>query len=386
MNPSIQFKLEENGSYQFTLSGVHVSFANAIRRVVLSDIKTVCIDAENCVFETNNTRLHNEILKERLNGIPVHTKELEEFVSHCFVEVDVTNDTDNILYVTTEDFKIKRKDTKQPIAEDLRNQIFPKNSMTGFYIDFARLGSFVDNMIEKEQIKFRADFVVRTAKDNGLYSVVSKCTFENTKDPEKRLQQWKEREKKMLKEWADVDALSEVPDITKPDITKRLAFEERDFQALDAQRYFIDHSFDFTIDSIGVYTNQEIVSKACIVLQNLFYDFKNDMETTDVYPIIKSSYSQEHPSTIENSFDVILHSLDYTFGNILSYIVYDKFFVDKQILTYCGFKKFHPHDTYSVLRIAFREKVDLEDVRSKLIEAANVANGVFTKIYGLVKA
>jgi DNA-directed RNA polymerase II subunit RPB3 len=385
MNPSVQLKVEENGSYKFTLSGVNVSIANAIRRTILTDIKVVCIDSgESCQIEANNSRLHNEILRERLNCIPVHTKDLENLVKHYYMEVDVSNESDNIVYVTTKDFKIKKKETNAEIGESSREKIFPKNEATGFYIDFARLGSFIDESIEKERIKIKANFVLNSAKHNGSFSVVSKCTYENTRDREKIIHAWKKREKDLLKEIAGIDDLSQANPTDKKEIEERIRFEERDFMVLDAQRYFIDNSFDFTIDSIGVFTNQEIVAKACSFLQNMFFDFIKDIDT-DKYAITKSCFMQEHPSTIENSFDVVIEDMDYTFGNILSYIMYQKFFIEKKILTFCGFKKFHPHDTYSILRFAFYEKVELEDVRSKLIEASNIAKDIFTKIYGFVK-
>jgi DNA-directed RNA polymerase subunit L len=384
MNPSIQLKLEENGSYKFTLSGVHVSFANAIRRTILGDIKTVCIDVDNCTIEDNRTKFHNEIVKERLRQIPVHTKDLDNLVKHYYIEIDVKNDTDNIIYVTTKDFKIKKKETGEVIGEEYRERIFPKNDVTGFYIDFLRLGSFIDDSIEKEKIKLKADFCVHSGSENGCYNVVSISTYEYTKDPEKIMNVWIDKRKKILNEIAGVDELSQVPENDKKNAEERLQFEERDFINLDAQRYFIKNSFDFTIDTIGVFTNQEILSKACIILQNTFYDFVKDIET-DKYTILKSSHSQNHPSTIENSFDTLFEDKDYTFGNIIAYILYEKFFIDKKILTYCGFKKFHPHDNYTVLRIAFHEKVELEDVRSKLIETANIAKEVFTKMYGQIK-
>jgi DNA-directed RNA polymerase alpha subunit/DNA-directed RNA polymerase subunit L len=385
MNPSIQFKSDESGVFKFTLSGVNVCFANAIRRTILSDIKTICINTDKgCTIDINNSRLHNEILKERLKCIPVHIKDLDRFAEKYYMELDVKNETENILYITTQDFKIKNRETKREIEEKHRESIFPKNILTGFYIDFARLGAFVDETIEMEHLKLRADFSVVSSKENGSYSVVSICTFENKKDTEKIMNVWKTKEKALLREIAGVDEISQVNTDKKKEVVERLKFEERDFMYLDAQRHFVKNSFDFTIESIGVYTNQEILSKSIVILQNLFFDFKKDIEA-DTYTINRSSFNQEHPSTMENSFDVIIENMDYTFGNIISFILYEKFYVEKQILSYCGFRKFHPHDNHSILRIAFIEKVDLEDVKSKLMEASNIAKDVFTKLHGMVK-
>lgn len=381
MNPSIQLTSEDKNTFKFTLSGINVCFANAIRRTILSDIPTLCIDTtpDNCKIEINNSRLHNEILKERLNAIPVCARDSEKIVEKYFLEVDVKNDTDNMIYITTKDFKIKNKETEKPIDEQMRDKIFPPNDTTGYYIDFARLGCFIDNNIEKEQIKLKANFTVKTASDSGCFSCVSKCTYENTKDKEKIIEIWQNEENELLKKQG-VNNISEVNSDEKSSVQDMIEFKKRDFMSLDSQKYFIPNSFDFTIETIGVFGNREISVKACVLLQNEFVDFNIDLEKNR-YIIEKSSYMVEHASTIENSYDVILEGKDYTFGNVLQYILYQKFYIENNILTYCGFKKFHPHDSYSVLRIAFVEKVDSEDVKSKLLEASSIANNIFTKIY-----
>jgi len=63
MNPTVSNISEDGDVYKFTLSGINVSLANAIRRTVLSDIPTLAFDAESkeyCQIETNTGRLHNE--------------------------------------------------------------------------------------------------------------------------------------------------------------------------------------------------------------------------------------------------------------------------------------------------------------------------------------
>ena len=66
MNPSIT-KLVENDDIQtFTLSGVNVSLANAIRRTILSDInaiifKTTPYEENKATIYENTSRLNNEI-------------------------------------------------------------------------------------------------------------------------------------------------------------------------------------------------------------------------------------------------------------------------------------------------------------------------------------
>ena len=79
MNPQVEFNSEENDNLTFTLSGINVSFANAIRRTILSDIplvvfKTSPYEENRATIYKNTTRLNNEIIKQRLGCIPIHVK------------------------------------------------------------------------------------------------------------------------------------------------------------------------------------------------------------------------------------------------------------------------------------------------------------------------
>ena len=47
MNPTVSNISEDGDVYKFTLSGINISLANAIRRTILSDIPTLSFDAEN---------------------------------------------------------------------------------------------------------------------------------------------------------------------------------------------------------------------------------------------------------------------------------------------------------------------------------------------------
>jgi DNA-directed RNA polymerase subunit L len=79
----------------------------------------------------------------------------------------------------------------------------------------------------------------------------------------------------------------------------------------------------------------------------------------------KSSEVFNFPSLMENSYDVILHNEDYTIGCVLQDIILNKYYVKENSesggdIKYCGFKKFHPHDKFSVLRIAFKKSENID--------------------------
>jgi len=361
INPKISEISEEHDVYKFTLSGINVSLANALRRIVLSEIPMVGFMDTKCIMEENTSRLHNEILKQRLSCIPVHVKELDLLPDKYILEVDVSNDTDNIIYVTTEDFKIKNKTNGNYLTQEESHRIFPKNNITQSYIDFARLRPKLADNVPGEKIKFTCEFSLCSVKDSGVYSVVSKCSYANTPDLEKINKVWDEQEMKLAKD-----------DLTREEID----FQKKNFYILDAQRIFIPDSFDYVIQTIGVFDNIEIVKKGCAILERKFIDMITAIDS-DIVPIVVSE------STIENCFDIVLENEDYTIGKVLEYILYVVFYEKEKNLTYVGFKKFHPHNTESIIRIAFKDTNDRTMARQVLRSSCVDAQTIFKKIYDL---
>ena len=71
-------------------------------------------------------------------------------------------------------------------------------------------------------------------------------------------------------------------------------------------------------------------------------------------------------TTIKNSFDIILENEDYTIGKVLEFMLNDKYYEGTRTLTFCGFKKMHPHDSDSIIRIAYTEETDKAVVKQNL--------------------
>jgi DNA-directed RNA polymerase subunit L len=369
MNPVLVKASESNDLYEFTLAGVNVSLANAIRRTILNDIPTVVLGTEiyqddKCKIEINTGRLHNELVKQRLSCIPVHIsddKEMASFPNEYVLVVDVTNDTETMMIVTTEDFKIKQKDGSKVMSKEEVRSIFPPDPLTRDFIDFVRLRPKIGNSITGEQIKLVCEFTIGTAKINGTYNVVSKCTYGYTPDPEKAEDAWTAIQQRLAEE-----------DTPKDEIE----FQKRNFYLLDAQRYWVPDSFDFQIQTLGVFDNRLLIKKACNILRTKLLDMHKGLES-DIVPI-KTSLT-----TVENSFDVVLLDEDYTLGKVLEYILYEKYYKEQEILTYCGFKKFHPHDTESTIRIAYKEPIEKQLLKQHLRDACVMAAEVFEKIFGM---
>ena len=130
--------------------------------------------------------------------------------------------------------------------------------------------------------------------------------------------------------------------------------------------------FDFNIQSVGIYDNTELVIMACNIIDKRLEDIESLIEKDE----LEISKSQ---NTMSNSFDIILENEDYTIGKVLEYMLYSKFY-ETGLLSFCGFKKMHPHDSYSIIRVAYKDVTDKSVVKGNLKECITDAKEVYRKI------
>jgi DNA-directed RNA polymerase subunit L len=81
-----------------------------------------------------------------------------------------------------------------------------------------------------------------------------------------------------------------------------------------------------------------------------------------------------------NSFDVTLENDDYTIGKSIEYLLYTKFYQGIKTLSYCGYKKMHPHDSDSIIRLAYIQNVDIAFIKQNLLECVSDAIQIFRKV------
>jgi len=362
MNPHVELNdIPSNGDMlSFTLSGVNVSIANAIRRIILSEVNTVVFrttpnEKNKANIIANTSRLNNEVIKQRLSCIPIHIKDYDDFpFKNYIMEVNVENTTDTIIFVTTQHFKIRDLVTGKFLDETKTREIFPANDYTGCFIDFLRLRPKISEEIPGEKIHLTCDFEIGNAKEDGMFNVASTCSYGFSID---EVVQEAELQRKR-QTWKDEGKSKEEID-----------FESQNWKLLDGLRITKKDSYDFTIDTVGVFTNNELIDTACKILMHSFNDLNNLIEK-DELKIIKSQ------NTMANCFDIILENEDYTIGKVLEYFLYTKYYETK-MLTFCGFKKMHPHDTYSIIRVAYSEAVELSTVKGHLQECISDSINIF---------
>lgn len=368
MEPNVKDLTYDEQYLRFTLENVNVSIANAIRRIILSEIpcvvfRTTPYKDSLATIDINTSRMNNELIKQRISCIPIHIKDISEFdINDYVVEVDERNDSEEIIYVTSKHLKIRHLSTGKYISETNRDAIFPRNEITGDFIDIVRLRPKISDKISGEHIKMSMKLALGTAKRDGAFNVVSTCSYAATPDTQEIEINWKKLEQEMQSNGKSESVIKYV---------------EKDWRLLQAKRITKPDSFDFVIESVGQFEPIEIVKKAIGVMRQKLMSFKDVIHNEGV--VSRSN------ATTPNMFDIILKGEDYTLGKVLEFILYRDYYETKNTevlnLNYCGFKKPHPHIDLSVIRIGFNdESVEPDEVINLLEVVYYTATNIFDVI------
>tara|TARA_Y100001958_G_scaffold159501_1_gene161310 strand:+ start:5399 stop:6526 length:1128 start_codon:yes stop_codon:yes gene_type:complete len=362
-------ELEEDDKFlRFRISNINVSLANGLRRIIIGEIPTLVFrtaphDKDKSEVYVNTSRMNNELIKQRLSCIPIHITDTAFAYDEHIVEIHKKNDSQEIQYVTTGDFKIKNTTNDMYLSDAAVRSVFPPNKITGDFIDLVRLRPQLSDTMPGEELHMTCLLDIGNAGENGSFNVASTCSYSATKDPIKANKAWIEKAKALKKEGLT---------------SEEIADKKQDWESLDAKRITIPDSFDFIIETVGPFPNMSIVEKACAVMSDKLKKFENDVQSV-------STMVAPSTSTIENCFDIKLVGEGYTLGKVIEFILYSKYY-DKpnkspeKILTYCGFRKPHPHIDESIIRLGFKNTIEPSEVIAYLVGAAQDANAIYDKI------
>jgi DNA-directed RNA polymerase subunit L len=322
----------------FDIENVNVSVINAIRRTLLSDIpccvfRTTPHDKNNVNIHINTSRLNNEIIKHRMSCIPIHITDLDESILNRYIiEIDVENTTDTTLYVTTKDIKIKDIETDTYMDKEGVRKVFPPNQITGDYIIITRLRPKLSDSIPGEHLKLSAKLAVSSAKDDSCFVMASTASYGMTPDPVAQEKGWRDRKNKLISEGMNEE---------------ELAFEEKNWYIHEGKRHYKEDSFQFILETIGVYENMDLLHTACSTLIDKLQFIYTNVQSGNV-PVNEAQI-------VEAGYDIILKNEDYTIGKCLEYAFYEEFFKKSGIINLVAFEKTHPLNDYGVLRVIFSE-------------------------------
>jgi len=330
----------------FKVSNINYSFINSLRRTILSNIpiavfRTYPYEKNECNITVNTSRLNNEILKQRLSCIPIYIKDLDT-IHNLELVVEKENNTDSFIYVTSDDFQIRDTTTDKFLSKSEVLSIFPPDPITKDHIIFARLRPKITKKGKGEELKLTCKMVMSSAYESGAFNVVSTCSYSFEDDTKKQKSEWSKYEKTL----------------TETSKTK-LAQEKKNWFNHKAKKFHKKESFNFILETIGIYSNIEIIKKACTILNNKLDTIKESLNNV--------SLINESNNTITNSFDVTLLDEDYTIGKIIEYILHEDYYKNGPELKYVGFNKKHPHNKNSIIRISFNNDDDSNIANVKTI-------------------
>jgi DNA-directed RNA polymerase subunit L len=298
-------ELPSKNALCFRLSGVDKSFVNALRRTLIGNIPILVLKPEDCVISVNTSRFTNEIIKARLACIPVHSLTTTE--EHK-VEISEKNDSQNLMYLTTKHFKCEKK-------------LFPSYENRGLgrihdtHIEFLRLR-------RGEELVLSCKTSVGTANESGMYNSVGTCAFSFTHDASASDDEWSKN--------------------------PRLDTTKENWDLLEAKRFTIPNTFDFILQTVGVFPNEILLKYASAILIAQFEHFKSP-EVSPSVTTIKNCYDVKLTGDYNLKGLKITMNGDYSIGKMLEY----QLFLTSP--TYVSFFKKHPHDPYGILRIAYKD-------------------------------
>lgn len=364
MKPIVKdIKVQPQG-LTFTLLNSNVSFANALRRVIISNIPTVVFrttpyEKSMTRIITNTSRLTNEILNQRISCIPIHINDDSTYdIDSLVVECNKKNESDTIQYVTTADLRIRDTKIDKYLSKADRDAIFPPDPITGDHIIITRLRPQISATIPGEACHFESKMTRSTAKEDSCFNVTSTCSYACTSDVVQQKEHWRSKASELKKNGLTEDEID---------------YEEKNWYLNDAKRVFVPNSFDFVIQSIGVFDEKNIVEKACSIMIEKC-DRILEMVSTQSLQI------EESKTSMKNAFDITLVNEDYTLGKCIEFVLHELYYKEKT-LSFVGFLKNHPYDEDSLIRIQTSRAVKNKgDIYLLVSNATHVVKEFYTSL------
>ena len=359
-------------SVEFELANIHFSMANAIRRLIISHIKTVGFRSEpyelcDIKISINDSPIHNQMMTHRIAMIPINVPTPDKFdINEYLFSIDVVNNTNTIRPITSEDFQIKRISTNKMLSKDEVKLFFPPDPITGDYVLLTNLRPkyFVPSKTVSREVvaeinkefnnpvddpmtfRFEAKASISNGVENGHYSPVACACYINTVDPN--------RAEYGLKVY--IDSQNEISAKQKIDNTP-LEILKRRFDLSEQARYFYINDnnepnvFTFKIETVGVIPSLIIFHRAIDILKDKITNFMSNLIAKNENIITVSTSKQ-----LNGGFELKIQNEDDTLGNIIQShlcLLYADFTLpmEQRKLQYIGYKRPHPLEKHILIAV-----------------------------------
>jgi DNA-directed RNA polymerase subunit L len=362
-------RYEDKRYLKFQIVNTHVSYVNTLRRVGISEVKSVGFRAEilkdgstsDVKIESNTTPMSNEMLAHRIGLIPVHanpsTWDPEKYVFKC----DIKNNSLDFLDVKVSDIDVFEKRDSELIKVP-NVQFFHPDPITRDTALIAVLKPKVGSQA-LEQLSFSAKATVGVGRENSRFNPTSQFAYSYTRDEDP------DKVNEIFIEWLDRHKKVNSSDLeSDPD---RKAEFEREFNTMEVNRCYKKndkgepYSFDFTIESVGVYSPYDIVKEAIKVCEEKCFTYAG-LDKGTLPDNIKIQPTKKE----SKGYDIYFQHEDHTLGNLLTTWLdenlLDPLSVKPDAIRFCGYCVPHPLRDEMLITIL----CDNEDTCRKVLATA----------------
>lgn len=369
----------------FTLSPIHVTYANTLRRLILTGVETVSFRADmtsagtttDVVVKRNDTPMTNEMLAARIGLLPVHVKEPTKWKKEEYqFRIHVSGLPDEVRHVTASDFEVvslkgldasagveDEKSVPPPAVSALTSTFFPPHPLTRQTCLLATLQPGSGSA--QQQLELLAVASKGTGREHARFIPVSQCSYEYTPDDDPT------RIRELFESW--LLHAKKAGGIEQG--SQRYKELEREFQTMQMKRcYKMDpetkepYSYDFTMESVGVLTVDYIVKRACEVGENMCGRYVNLASGS-----LPEEITVSHANCKLVGYDFLFRGHDHTLGNLLQTWIVQNLIEGKPrgktSVTFAGYAVPHPLRDEMVLRIGVEDGEETT-ARAAIAEAA----------------
>lgn len=373
----VNLRKKDTNAITFDIRDVDTSLVNSIRRIILTDIPSVGFYfklkdhfVENDInIEINDSPLHNEFFAHRLSLIPLHFSkdEIENWVDtdYSFV-LKKTNNTGQIMNVTTADFVIINNKTNQQMPDSFTSRIFPKNQITNDHILLTKLKPNFDDLNKGNQLKLAATAKKGIAKECICWSIVSQCSFYNSLDEASITKFLKETRTGMSPE--------------------KFSEFKQDFDTLDIYRHYLKDKhgepkqFTFSLEVENALTPREVFHIGCNVLITQIENLIVELSKSEDSVVVEINILTDVP----NFFTVMFKGHTHTIGNLLQSYMLNHYVRDNELkgefdLSYAGYCVPHPLEEMFLLKLKFDNDISKRQLYEFMIKClTSIKSEVFT--------
>jgi len=394
---------KQNTYVEFELANIHFSTANAIRRLMISHVKTVGFRTEPykaCDIKVlvNDTPLHNQFSVHRLAMIPLNIPNPDKFnVDDYQFIIDVANNTNAIRNITSEDFQIKQISTNKFLPSDEVKRFFPPDPITGDYLLLNKLRPkyFVPHQtlsreVQAEMAKdldkavedvmhfhIEAKASISNGFENGHYSPVAVACYVNTVDPK--------RAEEGLRAYIDSQVEKAKNIGAEPPTQEKM---KRRFELTEQGRFFYVNDrqdpnvFTFKIETVGVIPSLVVFHRAIEILKDKITTFISNLVAQNEEVITITPSSQ-----LAGGYDIVVQNEDDTLGNIVQShlcLMYADFNLAKEQrkLKFVGYKRPHPLEK----RIIFAIQGNNDNIEQLITDIIKPGCGEINKMLNKIQS